>query len=89
MRASQYGFAVHPKCRQFVRSSTHKGCVVAVQGVDGNKYDGTSLGGIDLGDSPAAITFIIRCWVSPCVSNRRAGMALVAAAPTSPRQVQL
>ena len=35
---------------QFVRSSTLKGCVIALQGVDEDWDHGTSLGGIDLRD---------------------------------------
>ena len=39
-----------PQRPQFVRSSTLKGGVIALQGVDENRDDGTSLGGIDFGD---------------------------------------
>ena len=45
-----WGFGVLPQRPQFVCRSTHKGRVVALQGVDENSEDGTSLGGIDSGD---------------------------------------
>jgi len=46
-KGRQCGFGVLPKRSQFVRSGTLKGGIVAVQGVDENRKDGTSLGGID------------------------------------------
>ena len=49
-KGRQCGFGMLPQRPKFVRSSTLKGGVIAVQGVDENRDDGTSLGGIDFGD---------------------------------------
>ncbi|MGD0043571.1 MAG: hypothetical protein ABSE84_24715 [Isosphaeraceae bacterium] len=49
-KGRQCGFGMLPQRPLFVRSSALKWGVVAVQGTDENRDDGTSLGGIDFGD---------------------------------------
>ena len=49
-KGRQCGFGILPQRPKLVRSRTLKGGVVALQGVDENRDDGTSLGGIDFGD---------------------------------------